>query len=71
LDDVPAGVEQLMARTTTAVDLRGLEKTFKSPAGPVQAVRKVDIDVPTGETVALLGPNGAGKSTTIDMLLGL
>ena len=60
-----------MARTTTAVDLRGLEKTFKSPAGPVQAVRKVDIDVPTGETVALLGPNGAGKSTTIDMLLGL
>jgi ABC-2 type transport system ATP-binding protein len=71
LDDVPAGVEQLMVRTTTAVDLRGLEKTFKSPAGPVQAVRKVDIDVPTGETIALLGPNGAGKSTTIDMLLGL
>jgi ABC-2 type transport system ATP-binding protein len=70
LDDVPAEVEQLMVRTTTAVDLRGLERPSSRP-GPVQAVRKVDIGVPTGETIALLGPNGAGKSTAIDMLLGL
>ena len=51
--------------------MHGLVKTFRSPAGPVQAVRGVDIDIAPGETVALLGPNGAGKSTTIDMLLGL
>jgi ABC-2 type transport system ATP-binding protein len=53
------------------IRLAGLHKTFKSPAGPVQAVRGVDIAIKPGETVALLGPNGAGKSTTIDMLLGL
>jgi ABC-2 type transport system ATP-binding protein len=57
--------------TTSGVALRGLVKTFRSPAGPVHAVRGVDIDIAPGETVALLGPNGAGKSTTIDMLLGL
>jgi len=54
-----------------AVELRGIEKTFKSPAGPVHAVRGVDIAIAPGEVVALLGPNGAGKSTTVDVLLGL
>jgi len=53
------------------VELRGLEKSFRSSAGVVQAVRGVDVSVEEGETVALLGPNGAGKSTTIDLLLGL
>ena len=49
----------------------GLVKSFHTPAGPVHAVRGVDIHIAAGETVALLGPNGAGKSTTIDMMLGL
>jgi len=59
------------ALATREIVLQGLEKTFRTPAGPVHAVRGVDIRIETGETVALLGPNGAGKSTTIDMLLGL
>ena len=59
-----------MARSN-GIELRGLEKTFDSPAGPVRAVRGIDVEVHEGETVALLGPNGAGKSTTVDMLLGL
>jgi ABC-2 type transport system ATP-binding protein len=46
-------------------------KTWKGPAGPIQAVRGIDVSIGNGETVALLGPNGAGKSTTIDMILGL
>ncbi len=53
------------------IRLSGLEKTFRSPQGPVRAVRGVDLDISRGETVALLGPNGAGKTTTIDMMLGL
>src|SRR6516165_8550814 len=60
-----------MFRTPPAVSLRAVEKTFGSPAGPVHAVRGVDVEIMPGEVVALLGPNGAGKSTTIDMLLGL
>jgi ABC-2 type transport system ATP-binding protein len=53
------------------IEAHGLAKTFRSPAGPVEAVRGVDLSISRGQTVALLGPNGAGKSTTIDMLLGL
>jgi ABC-2 type transport system ATP-binding protein len=53
------------------IELRGLKKSYRSPAGPIEAVRGVDVAVREGEKVALLGPNGAGKSTTVDMLLGL
>ena len=53
------------------LQLAGLSKTFRTPGGPVLAVRDLHLSVAPGDTVALLGPNGAGKSTTIDMLLGL
>ncbi|CAN5556521.1 ABC transporter ATP-binding protein [soil metagenome] len=54
-------------RTTTAVRLSGVTKTF----GSVHAVRGIDLELQQGEIVAFLGPNGAGKTTTIDMILGL
>jgi ABC-2 type transport system ATP-binding protein len=62
---VPAGAQ------APDIRLAGLTKSFRSPQGPVHAVRNIDVAIDRGETVAVLGPNGAGKSTTIDMLLGL
>jgi ABC-2 type transport system ATP-binding protein len=53
--------------TPSAVDLRGVHKTF----GTVRAVRGIDLVVRHGEVMAFLGPNGAGKTSTIDMILGL
>ena len=50
-----------------AVRVRGLVKRF----GDIEAVRGIDLDIPSGEVFGFLGPNGAGKSTTISMLCTL
>ncbi|MFE0672544.1 ABC transporter ATP-binding protein [Streptomyces sp. NPDC058867] len=39
--------------------------------GGVRALRKVDVTVGPGETIALMGRNGAGKSTLLSSLVGL
>ena len=50
-----------------AIEARGLEKAF----GPVQALRRVTLDVPAGESLVVFGPNGAGKTTLIKILATL
>lgn len=50
-----------------AIRAKGLSKRF----GMVEAVRDLDLNVPTGRIYGFLGPNGSGKSTTIRMLCGL
>ncbi|OEJ27085.1 cobalt ABC transporter ATP-binding protein [Streptomyces agglomeratus] len=37
----------------------------------VEALRRVDLDVSPGETIALMGRNGAGKSTLLSALVGM
>jgi ABC-2 type transport system ATP-binding protein len=53
------------------ITARTLTRSFKTKAGPVEAVKGIDIDIRAGEIVGLLGPNGAGKTTTLRMLTTL
>jgi ABC-2 type transport system ATP-binding protein len=53
-------------RAPSALEVRGLAKTFERPA-----VDHLDLTVRSGEFYALLGPNGAGKTTTLRMVAGL
>ena len=39
--------------------------------GEVEAVRRVDLAVDSGEIIALVGANGAGKSSTLGAIAGL
>lgn len=55
----------------TAIQARELTRTFKTKAGPVEAVRGISFDIEEGALVAFLGPNGAGKSTATRMLTTL
>lgn len=53
------------------ITAHALARSFRTKAGPVDAVRGVDLEVKPGEIVGLLGPNGAGKTTTLRMLTTL
>lgn len=39
--------------------------------GQVEAVRQLDLEIPSSQFFGFLGPNGAGKTTTIKMIVGL
>ncbi len=55
-----------MADSSSAIDVRGLSKSYGGRA----VVDDVSFSVPPGEVFALLGPNGAGKTTTVEILEG-
>jgi len=38
--------------------------------GEREVVRRLDLQVTSGEVIGLLGPNGAGKTTTFNMMVG-
>jgi len=56
-----------MRSESLALEMHGVSRHFRSPAGLVAAVCDVDLELHRGEVVGVLGPNGAGKTTTIKM----
>jgi putative ABC transport system ATP-binding protein len=52
----------------SATDVR---KVYRTGAGEVAALDRLDIDVHDGEFVAVMGPSGSGKTTLLNCLSGL
>jgi peptide/nickel transport system ATP-binding protein len=55
----------------SVLELRGLSVAYRSAAGPVPAVRGIDLAVERGEVVGLVGESGCGKSTVATAILRL
>ena len=60
-----------MTEKDLVIDLNNVDKTFEGPAGPIHALRSVNILVGSGEFVGVRGPSGSGKSTLLNMITGI
>ena len=50
------------------IKLRSLEKSYKTGAGETFVLRRINVDLGSGEFVTIMGPSGAGKSTLLSIL---
>lgn len=50
------------------ITIRGLRKSFHTPAGELQILRGIDLAIAEGEMVAIMGASGVGKSTLLHIL---
>jgi len=53
------------------LEVRGLSKSFPSPAGMRHVLKDVRLDVEYGEFISIVGSMGSGKSTLLGLLAGL
>lgn len=56
---------------STALDIRGLTKTFNVNGGQVTALQDISLSVKQGEFVSIIGSSGCGKSTLLRVIAGL
>ncbi len=53
------------------IDMRGVSKTYDTPAGPFRALQQIDLDVSPKDFVAVVGKSGSGKSTLVNVMTGI
>jgi len=50
------------------IDIRNLERSYKTGAGQTWVLRRIDVKIERGEFVTLMGPSGAGKSSLLNAI---
>jgi putative ABC transport system ATP-binding protein len=50
------------------IQLKNLERSYKTPAGQFFVLRRVNLEIREGEFMTVMGPSGAGKSSLLNVL---
>jgi putative ABC transport system ATP-binding protein len=50
------------------IELKNLERSYKTPAGQTWVLRRVNLTIREGEFMTIMGPSGAGKSSLLNVL---
>src|SRR5215475_11029421 len=50
------------------IELKNLERSYKTQAGQTWVLRRVNLDIREGEFMTIMGPSGAGKSSLLNAL---
>src|SRR6201998_78358 len=50
------------------IQLKNLQRSYKTPAGQFFVLRRVNLDIREGEFITVMGPSGAGKSSLLNVL---
>lgn len=53
------------------IRIENLTKSYRTPQGRHYVFKDLNIELPTGKSVAIIGRNGAGKSTLLRMIGGI
>lgn len=53
------------------IKIKNLTKSYRTPQGRHYVFKDLNIEIPSGKSVALIGRNGAGKSTLLRMIGGI
>ena len=61
----------VMSTPEAMIDMQGIVKTFKTPAGEFTALKGIDLTINRGEFVSIVGKSGSGKSTLLNMITGI
>jgi putative ABC transport system ATP-binding protein len=50
------------------IQLKNLERVYKTPAGQTWVLRRINLEIREGEFITIMGPSGAGKSSLLNVL---
>ena len=57
--------------STFMIDMRRVDKYYRSAAGDYHALKSIDLQIKAGEFVSIIGKSGSGKSTLLNMISGI